>query len=444
MTFSDDFVIELFQTCLNSEKITAICQRHVKLTYFQAEPERAAFKTLFNYVDLNQTLPTLGLVSQNVKQSEQNQEFLIKVKNNRKVPTERQVLEELELFIKKNKFIVAFEETVDNYNGGHHEKAINTAVDKFLEASQFSLKSDFYVRVFGQFNERQIQRQSDALNDSITTARVSYGLPSMDAYTGGGMLRGTSTCFMARSGGGKSTILKYIGAHNTAMGMIGVHFQGEGSKKECLELYDACWSGIAVDDIELDNLKDSIRDKIEKSKMAIISNGGELFVYATEEFDSMTIEECHEVVVDIVKLMGRVDFILFDYAELFGIAGQFNFEQGERKRREMIANKMTNMAIEFKAAVVTATQAMDVTPDQYNNPNFILTRSHISEYKGFIKPFSNFITINQTDDEKTNSIVRLYADKFRKKISGKSFYAVQALNSHRFFNLKKTREMFPE
>ena len=83
-----------------------------------------------------------------------------------------------------------------------------------------------------------------------------------------------------------------------------------------------------------------------------------------------------------------------------------------------------------------------LTPDQYNNPNFILTRSHISEFKGFIKPFSNFITINQTDDEKTNSIVRLHADKFRKKPSSITFWGVQSLNSHRFFNLKKTREMF--
>lgn len=442
MNFSNDFSVELLRSCLNNEKICNICLRYLKLTFFQSEPERLSFKALFDYYELNNSIPTIGVLSQNIKQNDENIEFLIRVRNSKKNPTEKQILDELEIFIKKSKFIIAFESTVDTYNSGNHSKAIDLAVDKFLEASQFTLKSDFYVGVFSHFNDRQVDRETDFKNDSILTARISYGLPSLDAYTGGGMLRGTSTCFMARSGGGKSTILKWIGTHNASMGMIGVHFQAEGSKKECLELYDACWSGIAVDDIEINNISDKLLEKIERSRNSILSSGGEIYVYASEEFDSMTIEECREVILDIVKLHGRVDFIIFDYAEIFSVSGQYNFEQGERKRRETIANKMTNLSIEFNAAVITATQAMDITPEQYNNPNFLLTRSHISEYKGFVKPFSNFLTINQTDDERTNSIVRIHGDKFRKKLSNMTFWGVQNMNYHRFFNLKKTRDMF--
>jgi hypothetical protein len=154
----------------------------------------------------------------------------------------------------------------------------------------------------------------------------------------------------------------------------------------------------------------------------------------------MTIEQANNTVHEIRKLYGTVDMILFDYLELFETerAKATRDQSGERRRREIIANKITDMAIEHRCVTGTATQANDIPPNMYNNENFVLTRTNVSEFKGVIKPFSYFITINQTDDESEQNVARLYNDKFRKHKAGQTVFLYQRLDIGRFYDSNKT------
>jgi hypothetical protein len=196
-------------------------------------------------------------------------------------------------------------------------------------------------------------------------------------------------------------------------------------------------------DIEAGIMPEAKLGKILKAQSDIISNGGEIYVYASESFDTMSIEACREILLDIKQLKGDIDLVLFDYLEIFTVKGQFgNSETGERKRREDIANKITNIAVELKCATIAATQSMDVSPQLYNNEEFVMTRTHASEFKNIIKPFSQFVTLNQTDDEYENSVMRLWADKFRKyKKTTKVIRIFQSLNNSRFYDAQRTLEL---
>ena len=157
----------------------------------------------------------------------------------------------------------------------------------------------------------------------------------------------------------------------------------------------------------------------------------------------MNIDDCKEYIDDIEKAYGKVHMVLFDYLEIFNVSGKFSHDdQGERKRREIIAKRITNTATHFKLLSITATQANDIKPDKWNNPDFVLTRSDISEFKGALKPFSYFITLNQTRDEYDAGIIRIHNDKFRKYKSGQTYRNYQSLGNSRFYDSRRTLQYF--
>jgi hypothetical protein len=180
--------------------------------------------------------------------------------------------------------------------------------------------------------------------------------------------------------------------------------------------------------------------EIEKSLKGVLSNGGEIFVHNPESFESMTIQQARNTSLDIIKTHGPVDLILFDYLEIFDVEGTNSSKDGsgERRRREIIANKITDIAIECRCATGAATQATDIPPNVFNNPDFVMTRTNISEFKGVIKPFSYFLTINQTDDESEQEVSRIFCDKFRKHRAGQTIHIFQKLDINRFYDSSRT------
>jgi hypothetical protein len=90
----------------------------------------------------------------------------------------------------------------------------------------------------------------------------------------------------------------------------------------------------------------------------------------------------------------------------------------------------------------SVTQAVDIIPQKYEDPDFVLTRSDVSEFKGVIKPFSYFFTLNQTSDEKEQGVNRIYCDKFRYHPDGQIIKVCQAMNIGRFYDSQRTLKVF--
>ena len=71
-----------------------------------------------------------------------------------------------------------------------------------------------------------------------------------------------------------------------------------------------------------------------------------------------------------------------------------------------------------------------------------MTRYDISENKGLTKPFSYFFTLNQTVDEYTNGIMRMFFDKVRKYKGQKLITIAQAYDYEKFYDRNRTLELF--
>lgn len=435
-----NFIVEVLSLCLEDKSFLQICIQNLKFEYLPNKSEKLIYRYIVNYYTTNDSQPTIGIISQNLTQTEEILEILSGMKNVGNLSS-KELLPTLELFIKKSKFVTLYDKVGELYGKGKFDESMSILSKEAEEIVQFEISEKSYSKVFEDFDTRQqvrFQNQNSSLLEKTTT-----GIRELDDMFHGGPNKGTSVLWMAPSGVGKSTVLRWVGISNARQGKIVVHFQLEGSEQECLDSYDSGWAGLPLVDIEFGNVSDDKRTELIKTVGNVRKTGGEIFVYAAETFDSLAIEECREILLEISKKY-KVDVAIFDYAELLSTKGRYgNDESSERKRRGDIANKLTNLAVELNITVHTATQSTDIQKAKKNNDEFCITRNDISEFKGFLKPFSYFFTLNQTEDEYEEEIMRIYIDKVRKhKIRKRVIKIYQARGVSRFYDSHKTRLKF--
>ena len=434
---TSEFIVELFAQCFTSKSFAEIVSHHLKYEFLPTEATKLVYKDICDILELEDKLTTIGNISQRHSSNKEVVEFLKKVKNVKFVNQKDELLSTLESYLKESMFVKLHEEVTAIYNKDEHDEAIRVLATQSAEIQNFSIKKQIIGTVFKDFKSRNVIRSNKAEKHEL---KIPTGIHAFDFYTKGGPAKGTSFLALGRSGGGKSMFLKWLGINAARYENIVIHFQAEGTEAEVYDNYDAAWTGVNTSDIEIGFLPDEKIDGIDRAHKDMLSQKGEIFVKASEKFDEMSLQECRDFIFEVKKITGRVDLVLFDYLELFTIRGvKFSTnESGERRRREMIANKITNIATEFNVVTVTATQANDIKPEKFNDPDFYMTRSDISEFKGALKPFSYFITLNQTDDESDAGVSRIYIDKLRKYKSNKIFTIAQAMDKSRFYDSKKS------
>lgn len=438
---TESFLLELYKGCITSKSFLEIIVKHLKYNYIPEESYKKIFERIKQDYELVGSLPTIGSLTQAFNNDNDVLKILVNIKNTSVVDQKDVLISTFEKFIVNAKFIDLYSRIGELYNDGKQDRAIQLLEKESSVIANFSIKDNYFAKVFSGFSDRQSDRK---LREKEVSTKVPFGIHALDFYTRGGMDKGTSHLFLGRSGTGKSTNLRWIGICAARMGMRVIHFQGEGSERECLDAYDAGWTSVNLEDIEFGHVSSDKIKKILKASQDIMASGGEIFVKASESFDELFIDDSRDIIEEIEKVNGKVDLVLYDYLEVFNVKGKFfNSESGERKRRETIANKMTNIATSFNVAVASATQANDIRPEKYNDEDYAMTRSDISEFKGALKPFSSLITINQTDDEYEAGIVRLHIDKLRKyRKPNNPIRIYQAMNISRFYDSKRSLESF--
>lgn len=444
---SSIFIVELLKCCLTDTKILNLCRQHLSYTFLENDAQKKVFKFILDSEALNGVPPTTGIIAQAFPAEPEVLNLLSQVKKTFIANENKDgLITSFEDFIRRSKFVGLFNSVHDLYQNNKQDDAIELMAQESQKINQFKLKDNYYTTVFGDYTKRDEERRRKAMDNPNLSDKMPFGILALDNATFGGIKRGTSALIMAPSGKGKTTFLRWVGIANSRLGKRVVHFQIEGSEAECLEGYDAAWTGAKLanfDTQDYGSIPEETIKKIQKARRNIIANKGEIYVYAAESFDDLTIEKSREIVMDIEELYGKVDLIVWDYLEVMNTARDFGKgEASERRRREHISKQMDNICIELKCAGITAIQANDIPPKDLINPDFTLSRHHISEFKGALKPFSYFITINMTPDEERNNIARLYCDKFRRYKAGMTFVIAQRKEIGRFYDSESTLKLF--
>lgn len=443
-SLTNDFLYELFKLCFRKKEVTDICVNHLKFSYLPTESFKKFWKAFVNYYKLNNQIPTIGTLSQQFAKDKEVISIMAEIKESN-MPDRDATLKTFENFIKQGMFIEAYDKLADEYNNNSKQSAYKMFKEYADSIDTFSILkgTKIYEEIFGGFEKRTQERRLKKLSGESVKTKIPLGIDEIDAILKGGMSEKEIALFLAQSGVGKTKLLRWIGISAVRRGYKVLHLQAEGSSEECYRGYDSTWSGLTnevIDNADLDeNLYDNLKKLVKNIKIA----GGEIYVYTYEQFTKPKLTEVVLLIQEIEKLFGKIDLILLDYFELFDPATGFKYKiEQERERRRDLGRNLKNIAIEFSTRVISCTQASDVPPNLREDPDFVMTRSNVSEFKNIAEPFDMFVTLNQTRDEKRNNVMRLYIDKLRNYPCGQVVKIFQSYKNDRFYDRKKTLEEF--
>ena len=443
-TLASNFVTELLAIALSKRTIFDIVRQYMKFSYFQIESEKKLWQWVTNRYDKTGKIPTIGQIQQQFSEDESVLEKVAEISDveidEENVESEEVILDTFERFIKKMKFLEANDKITDYYNQGKKDQAWDMFVKYADEFSKFSIQDAKFETVFGDFAKRQAQRQSEDYNFRF---KIPTGIDEVDYRLGGetgGPETGECVLWLGDSGAGKSQVLVHCGVSAARQGHRVAHFQLEGTKEQCLNRYDAAWTGTLYSEVKLGNIP---AKKMEVSKRIINKlKRSDIIVSSEETFNAKTLVDVRRELKEMEKSYGKIDVIIIDYLELLEVGDGHNYSPSEERfRQAKLAKGMKMLAMEFNAVVHTATQSSNIPEECKNDPEFVITRAQLSEDKGKIRPFDIFITINQTRDEMKEEIMRLHTDKLRDYKNGDPIHICNNFAYARFYDRKRTMEM---
>lgn len=440
---TDNYINELFAAAFQRRSVFEMVREYLKFSYLQTESEKQLWQWMVKQYDRTGRVPTVGQVQQYFSENEKVLDFLseitdVEFEDDEKF--EEGLMKTFEDFIKKMKFLEVNDKIVEIYNRGDKNKAYETFVKYAEDFSRFSIMKPKFETVFGDFRERQTRRKSDDYNFRF---KIPTGIDEIDYRLGGefgGPETGECVLWLGDSGAGKSQCLASMGIAAARQGFRVAHFQLEGTKEQCLNRYDAAWTGTLYQDVKLGNISDK---KMEVTKRIIKKlKKTDIIVSSEEEWGGKSLNDIRRELKEMEKLYGKIDVIIIDYLELLEVGDGHNYTPGEERfRQAKLAKAMKTLAMEFNAVVHTATQSSSIAEEQKNDPDFVITRANLSEDKGKIRPFDIFVTINQTRDEASEETMRLHTDKLRDYKNGKPIHICNNFAYARFYDRVRTLNM---
>jgi len=435
-----NYLNELFAALIEPSNVDLmrVCASHVKFVYMPSDQYKAIFKAMYGYYNTTGLAPTFGMLSQEFRTDLKTTAILSQVKDTGNVNKEG-LMKQLEAFIKEREFVTKYMEMADLFNSGKKKEAHELLVETASFISNLSLNGDSCVKLYESFEKRVDNRRMKEEDREVKgkTKRISSHIQAFDKVMNGGFERGHTYLGMAGSGKYKSTFLRHLGYNIPLRTRLNVlHLQAEDTEESTTEAYDQALSGQTLIDVELGNIEDDVLRKIANNIKRVKVEGGECFIHCFEKFDKPRMSSCLNIIRDVERRNNiKIDVVLWDYLELFEPDTKYH---DERERRLNVANEMKNISMETDVASVAVTQAMDVSEALIEIPDFVMTRNHISEMKGLLKPFSGFFTFNQTSDEYKENLMRIYFDKIRKAPAKKLIKLYMAPEFGKFYDAKKT------
>ena len=437
-----NFVVELIAAALERRTVFEIVKQYLKFSYLQEEAEKKLWQWVTKRYDLTGKVPTIGQIQQQFVDDERVLEKLeeigdVEIDENGGYEL---IIDSFEKFIKKMKFLEVNDKIADTYNRGDKEGAWELFVKSAEDFSKFSIQDAKFETVFGDFAERQAKRKSEDWNFRF---KIPTGIDELDYRLGGesgGPETGECVLWLGDSGAGKSQCLTSVGIAAARQGFRVAHFQLEGTKEQCLNRYDAAWTGTLYQDVKLGNIT---AKKMEVTKRIIKKlRKTDIIVSSEETFNAKTLVDIRRELKEMEKKYGKIDVIIIDYLELLELGDGHRYTPSEERfRQAKLAKGMKMLAMEFNAVVHTATQSSNIPEEQKNDPEFVITRAQLSEDKGKIRPFDIFVTINQTRDEAKEEIMRLHTDKLRDYKNGEPIHIANNFSYARFYDRKRTIEL---
>lgn len=443
---TSSFLDEVLKLGFSKKSVLEILRQHLMFSYIPKELSEYKYilKSMITQFDINNKLPSYGIISQQYQSNAEVQNALAKIKNADIIDTEL-ALKQLDGFIKDIKFQFLFEDVYKTYNEDKKDEALSLFVAGAEELAKFSLKADTsqFLRVFGDFETNLKEKQMAKEQGEHIKSKVPFGIDILDSLTDGGMDVGDTALMIMRSGVGKSTFLKWCGMYACRLGYDVLHFQLEGSKQEAYDKYNQIWTGTEYREMKWGDIPADKMNKIQATLRDMLIKKRDLSVFSFEKYGVASMIEIRAIIFEYEKIFGKFpDFIIIDSLDL-AITGEnkkIDFDPVYKKDRlQTVAQRMKDIAVEIKSRILTATQTGSIPKEKWNNPDWVITREHTEGDRTLVKPFAHVFSGNITEDETKKRLCRIYIDKFRYYDAKDKIYPIYtAFNVGKFYDRNKT------
>ena len=443
-TLASAYIVELLALAMKRRSIFDIVKAYLKFSYLQDEAQKKLWQWIVKTESRTGRVPTWGAVQQQFGEDDTVLDVLDAIGEVEIDPDDLRddnaTLEGFEKFIKKMKFLEVNDRITDLYNQGNKEQAWSEFVRGAEEFSKFTIQTAKFETVFGDFAERQALRQSEDYNKRF---KVPTGIDELDFRLGGasgGPETGEFVLWMGESGRGKSQLGVHLGVTAARHGHRVAHFQLEGTKEQCMNRYDAAWTGTLYSEVKVGNIP---QKKLEVTRRIVEKLcRTDVIVSSEETFNAKSIADIRRELDEMEKTYGKIDVIIIDYLELAEPGDGHNYSPGEERfRQSKLAKSCKMLAMEYNAVVHAFTQTSDVPEELRNDPDFVITRSYLNEDKGKVRPADIFVTLNQTKDEYAEDIMRLHTDKLRDYQNGSPIHICTNFAHARFYDRRRTNSV---
>jgi len=278
-------------------------------------------------------------------------------------------------------------------------------IEKLIaDALKLGISNDYGYDYIKDFEARFIERARNP---------VTTGWAKIDKITKGGLGQGELVVVVAPTGAGKSHVLVHLGAQALKQGKNVVHFTLELADTSVAQRYDACLTGIPLD--ELINQKDEVYDVIKNID-------GQLIVkeFPTKSASVVTLKNHLE---KIRQTEMEIDMIVVDYGDLLK-SSVVRKNSEKRHELESIYEELRGLGQEFGCPIVTASQT-----NRKGLNEEVITMESISEAfnKCFVADF--IISLSRTIKDRNSNIARIFVAKNRNGPDGIVFSAFMDTSS---------------
>lgn len=444
------FMAEIFKLMFSDEVIMRIASEYLKYELIPKEWVGYKFilrEAIIQYTEKNK-LPSIGAICQKLCDEDVVQLAAKEIKKAALIDREI-AIDQLQSFVKETEFELLSRKVHDLYEEGKKEEAIRVNAEESQRILEMSFRSESggFQSVFGGFHERMVERRMDAATITEKPVKIPFGIDRLDDISFGGMEIGDTTLWIARSGTGKTTVLKWHGYSAAIRGVPVLHIQLEGGVKACMQIYDQLWSAQSYSDIKSGNISPKDRKKIEQAIKEVKELSSDIEVYGFKKFGQASMSDVRQLCYDYFNTHGKFPgLMILDSLDLVktGISKKIDSDPDHKKEKlQTCAQLLKNLADEIGAPIITATQTSDVPFEVWNNPDKVIDRSYTEGDKTLVKPFSFVFTLNMTIEEKANATARIYVDKLRDyKESQEVITIATNYDKRRFYHRGRTMEMY--
>lgn len=233
----------------------------------------------------------------------------------------------------------------------------------------------------------------------------------LDASLGGGIAAGELAVLLAPPARGKTSYLVAAGAKAARNGKHVLHVTLEISTRRVGRRYDSALTGI-----KSSGLIQAVR-AVAAARKQVKTNGGSISI-KDWSYTDVTPNDIRGLVKGMRASGQSVDVVIVDYLELLQPNKGDNWSRREQRHvYGQLGKQMRAMAVGLDVPVLTAWQVNREGSDMHN-----VELRHVSESWDIIKHADQIISLNQTDAERDERIMRLRVLKQRDSTDRSVFY----------------------